>query len=78
MLAKLAIAGVTISLNVIIWWSFYAFCMGMAAHIGWPLLILAYSLVMFLTIKNLGNSLCFYQALAMTIIFAVFLYSKIM
>lgn len=76
-LANLAIGGALITANVLIWWTFYTFVMGMGAFIGWPLLITCYAFVLYLTIKNLGNSLCILQTIIMTIICLTFLFVKI-
>jgi hypothetical protein len=73
MLGSLAI----ITVNAIVWWIFYAFCMGMAAYIGWPLLVITYLVVLALSYRNLGNLLFTMQAWVMTFIAIIFLMVKL-
>lgn len=77
LMAKLAIGGVAITGNVLFCWGVGTLFMGMGAWIGWPMLIICYSIVFYITCKFLGNYLRKIQLTTMTIVFIIFIILKI-
>ena len=76
MLVRIVGIGTTITVNVLIWWAIWSFFMSLGAAVGWIMAIVCYLIVLYVTIKNLGNYLMWLQIVVMTIAFSLIMCGK--